>query len=146
MLQGRKGCSVERCRGGCRGIAYAASGDLYAECPNCFLDFYWKALRDYPERFAKKDNAAACTDKAADSRAETSGADAETKKPQTDAVEQTRPEAETASSVKQKDEISASPKRKTETAADRGSKKKIKELPAFVKMIREKAKLRQRRK
>ena len=128
-------CSyLEHCKGACRGVAFAVSGDLYAECPNCLLDFYWKALRAYPERFPKK--TAACADKAAESQANAAEAAAEIKGRRADNSGRTRPKAE--------NDAPAGPK--PEAADVRVRRKKSKELPAFVKMIRESAKQRLRRK
>ena len=55
---------IEHCRGGCRGIAYAVSKDMYAEFPNCLLDYYWRAKLAYPQCFCSSGSEAKASGKA----------------------------------------------------------------------------------
>lgn len=132
-------CSyVKHCRGGCRGIAYAASGgDLYAECPNCFLDFYWKALRAYPERFAQKESTA--EDRAKETNEQR-------KVPQTAAEDKKTNFTEDTGARQPKTAGNVASKLGEQGVSERVRPQKVKELPAFVKMVRANAKQRRRRK
>ena len=129
-------CSyVEHCKGACRGVAYASSGDLHAECPNCLLDFYWRAKRAYPERFSERTCADAESVNSAEAQVQTAccAADSASAEP-VDGKTASRQSAEAGADTA------------VSSVQVKGGKKNVKEVLADVKKGRQAKKHRKHRK